>query len=136
MEFGISSKRWPNCLVFIDSSKVFFFEAVSSPTLEIIDVAAVCEIAHSVGAMVIVDNMFATPVFSNAFQHGVDVVVYSKTKHSDGQGRVLGGVVLGTEEFINNTLELFMKHIGGAMSAVKAWVMLKGLETIELRVKA
>ena len=86
--------------------------------------------------MVIVDNMFATPVFSNAFQHGVDVVVYSTKKHIDGQGRVLGGVVLTTEEFIKKILKPFMKHTGGAMSAFNAWIMLKELETIEIRVKA
>lgn len=113
--------------VVCDATKVFFFETVSNPTLEIINVGSVCEIAHSVVAIVIVDNVFATPVFSNAFQQGVDVVVYSATKHIDGQGRVLDGVVLGTEEFINKTLEPFMKHTGGAMSAFNAWVMLKGL---------
>ena len=106
---------------------VYIFETVSNPTLEIINVGSVCEIAHSVVAIVIVDNVFATPVFSNAFQQGVDVVVYSATKHIDAQGRVLDGVVLGTEEFINKTLEPFMKHTGGAMSAFNAWVMLKGL---------
>ena len=117
-----------------DATKVFYFEAVSSPTLEIIDVAEVCEIAHSVRVMVIVDNMFATPVFSNAFQHGVDVVVYSTTKHIDGQGRVLGGFVLATEEFIKKIFKPFMKHTGGAMSAFNACFMLTGLETVEPRV--
>ena len=86
--------------------------------------------------MVIVDNVFATPVFSNAFQQGVDVVGYSATKHIDGQVRVLGVVVLSNEKFIKKTLEPFMKHTGGAMSAFNAWIMLKGLETIELPVKA
>ncbi len=131
---GTDLAAWQNAVC--DATKVFFFETVSNPTLEIIDVAAVCEIAHAFGAMVIVDNVFATPVFSNAFQNGVDVVVYSATIHIDGQGRVLGGVVLSTEDFIKRTLEPFMKHTGGAMSAFNAWVMLKGLETIELRVKA
>ena len=86
--------------------------------------------------MVIVNNVFETPVFSNAFQHGVDVVGYSATKHIDGQVRVLGVVVLSNEKFIKKTLEPFMKHTGGAMSAFNAWIMLKGLETIELPVKA
>ena len=82
------------------------------------------------------DNVFATPVFSNVLSQGVDVLVHSATKHIDGQGRVLGGVILGSEDYIKKTLEPFMKHTGGAMSAFNAWIMLKGLETIGLRVKA
>ncbi|PIE13660.1 MAG: O-succinylhomoserine sulfhydrylase [Rhodobacterales bacterium] len=113
-----------------------FFESVSNPTLEVIDMAAVAELAHSVGARVIVDNVFATPVFSRAIALGVDVVVYSATKHIDGQGRALGGVVLGTRDFIRGTVEPYMKHTGGSMSPFTAWIMLKGLETIDLRVRA
>ena len=117
-------------------TKAVFLETVSNPTLEVIDLKAVAELAHEVGATVIVDNVFATPVFSQAFALGADVVVYSATKHIDGQGRVLGGVVLGTEEYIRKTLEPYLKHTGGAMSPFTAWVLLKGLETMDLRVKA
>jgi len=113
-----------------------FFESVSNPTLEVIDIAAVSALAHKVGATVVVDNVFATPVFSNAIAQGADVVVYSATKHIDGQGRALGGVVLGSREFIRKTIEPYMKHTGGAMSPFTAWIMLKGLETIDLRVRA
>ncbi len=117
-------------------TKLVFFESVSNPTLEVIDITAVSALAHKVGATVVVDNVFATPVFSNAIAQGADVVVYSATKHIDGQGRALGGVVLGTREFIRKTIEPYMKHTGGAMSPFTAWIMLKGLETIDLRVKA
>ncbi|SHL19811.1 O-succinylhomoserine sulfhydrylase [Roseovarius marisflavi] len=117
-------------------TKVVFFESIANPTLEVIDAAAVSRMAHAVGALVIVDNVFATPVFSNAVEQGVDVVVYSATKHIDGQGRALGGVVLGTRDFIRGTLEPYMKHTGGSMSPFTAWIMLKGLETIDLRVRA
>ncbi len=113
-----------------------FFESVSNPTLEVIDIAAVSALAHGVGAIVVVDNVFATPVFSRAIAQGADVVVYSATKHIDGQGRALGGVVLGTRDFIRKTIEPYMKHTGGAMSPFTAWIMLKGLETMDLRVKA
>ena len=119
-----------------DDTKVVFFESMSNPTLEVIDVAAVSEIAHSVGATVVVDNVFSTPVFSRAIEQGADVVIYSATKHIDGQGRTLGGVILGTQEFIRKTVEPYMKHTGGSMSPFNAWVMLKGLETIDLRVRA
>ena len=117
-------------------TKAVFFETVSNPTLEIIDVAAVCDIAHAAGAIVIADNVFATPVSSTAMDCGVDVVVYSTTKHIDGQGRCLGGVICGSEEFIRKTVEPYVKHTGGAMSPFNAWVMLKGMETLELRVAA
>ena len=117
-------------------TKVVFFESMSNPTLEVIDVAAVSKIAHSVGATVVVDNVFSTPVFSRAIEQGADVVIYSATKHIDGQGRTLGGVILGTQEFIRKTVETYMKHTGGSMSPFNAWVMLKGLETIDLRVRA
>ena len=117
-------------------TKAVFFESVSNPTLEVIDIAAVSDIAHKVGATVVVDNVFSTPVFSRAIKLGADVVVYSATKHIDGQGRTLGGVILGTKEFIRKTVEPYMKHTGGSMSPFTAWVMLKGLETIDLRVRA
>lgn len=117
-------------------TKAVFFESMSNPTLEVIDITAVAAIAHSVGAMVVVDNVFSTPVFSKAIAQGADVVVYSATKHIDGQGRVLGGVVLGSKDFIRGTLEPYMKHTGGSLSPFSAWTLLKGLETIDLRVKA
>lgn len=115
---------------------VVFFETISNPTLEVIDIKAVCDMAHAVGATVVADNVFATPVYSRAIELGIDVVVYSATKHIDGQGRVLGGVILGTQEFIRNTVEPYMKHTGGAMSPFTAWTLLKGLETLDLRVRA
>lgn len=117
-------------------TKAVFFESMSNPTLEVIDIAAVSGIAHEFGATVVVDNVFSTPVFSNAIEQGADVVVYSATKHIDGQGRVLGGVVLGTKDYIRGTLEPYMKHTGGSLSPFNAWTFLKGLETIDLRVKA
>ncbi|WP_422048015.1 O-succinylhomoserine sulfhydrylase [Shimia sp.] len=118
------------------NTKAVFFESMSNPTLEVINVTAVAQIAHEVGALVVVDNVFSTPVFSRAIEQGADVVIYSATKHIDGQGRALGGVVLGTKDFIRGTLEPYMKHTGGSMSPFNAWVMLKGLETIDLRVRA
>lgn len=117
-------------------TKAVFFESISNPTLEVIDIAAVSALAHAVGATVVVDNVFATPVFSDAVAQGADVVVYSATKHIDGQGRALGGVILGTRDFIRGTVEPYLKHTGGAMSPFNAWIMLKGLETMELRVRA
>ena len=117
-------------------TRAVIFESISNPTLEVVDIAAVCDLAHGVGATVLVDNVFATPVFSNAIQQGADVVIYSATKHIDGQGRALGGIILGTREFIRKTVEPYMKHTGGSMSPFTAWVMLKGLETLDLRVRA
>ena len=131
---GTDLDQWRSAIQ--PSTKVVFFETVSNPTLEVIDIAAVTKLAHAAGAKVVVDNVFATPVFSKALRQGADVVVYSATKHIDGQGRMLGGVILGTQEFIRKTVEPYMKHTGGAMSPFTAWVMLKGLETIELRVRA
>ncbi|WP_417838092.1 O-succinylhomoserine sulfhydrylase [Tritonibacter scottomollicae] len=117
-------------------TKVVFFESMSNPTLEVIDIEGVAQIAHAVGATVVVDNVFSTPVFSNAIAQGADVVVYSATKHIDGQGRALGGVVLGSKDYIRGTLEPYMKHTGGSLSPFHAWMFLKGLETIDLRVNA
>ena len=117
-------------------TKAVFLESVSNPTLEVIDVKSVAEIAHAVGATVIVDNVFATPTFSKAVALGADVVVYSATKHIDGSGRALGGVVCGTKQFIRKVLEPYLKHTGAAMSPFNAWVMLKGMETLDLRVRA
>ena len=113
-----------------------FLETISNPTLEVIDIAGVSRLAHAVGAQVIVDNVFATPVFQRCLTLGADVVIYSATKHIDGQGRCLGGIVLGSRDFIRGPLETFLKHTGGALSPFNAWVMLKGLETLDLRCRA
>jgi O-succinylhomoserine sulfhydrylase len=117
-------------------TRLVFLETISNPTLEVIDIAEVSRLAHAVGAQVIADNVFATPVFQRCLELGADVVIYSATKHIDGQGRCLGGIVLGTREFIRGPLETFVKHTGGALSPFNAWVMLKGLETLELRCRA
>ena len=117
-------------------TKAVFFESISNPVLEVIDIAAVAKIAHAVGALVIVDNVFATPVFQDTVGLGADVVVYSATKHIDGQGRVLGGVICSSREFIRKTAEPYLKHTGGSMSPFNAWVMLKSLETVDLRCRA
>jgi O-succinylhomoserine sulfhydrylase len=117
-------------------TRAVFLESISNPTLEIIDLPAVCDLAHAVGALVIADNAFATPIYSYARPAGADLIVYSTTKHVDGQGRCLGGVILGSRELIRKKIEPYLKHTGGAMSPFNAWVMLKGLETLDLRVRA
>ena len=117
-------------------TKAVFFESMSNPTLELVDIKSVSAIAHTVGALVVVDNVFATPIFSKAVEQGADVIVYSTTKHIDGQGRALGGVVCGTAEFIRKTLEPYMKHTGGSISPFTAWLMLNGMVTLDLRCRA
>ncbi len=122
-------------------TKAVFFETPTNPTLELIDIAAVAEIAHTQGAgpqgaRVIVDNVFATPLLQSPLALGADVVVYSATKHIDGQGRCLGGLVLGPRDFVDEALFTFLKNTGPAMSPFNAWVLLKGLETLPLRVRA
>ncbi|AOZ69818.1 O-succinylhomoserine sulfhydrylase [Rhodobacter xanthinilyticus] len=117
-------------------TKICFFESVSNPGLEVIDIAGVAEIAHAGGAVVVVDNVFASPIFSKAVAQGADIVVYSTTKHIDGGGRALGGVVCGTRAFIRGPLETYVKHTGGAMSPFHAWIMLSGMQTLDLRVRA
>ena len=112
-----------------------FFETPSNPMQELVDVRAVSELAHAAGAQVVVDNVFGTPVFSRPLEHGADIVVYSATKHIDGQGRTLGGAVLGTREFIDGPVQNLMRHTGPAMSPFNAWVLVKGLETMSLRVE-
>ncbi len=118
------------------NTKAFFFETPSNPCLDLVDIKAVSELAKDCGARVVIDNVFATPMLQKPLQHGADVVVYSATKHIDGQGRVLGGIVLGSEKYVADHLHPFYKHTGGAMSPFNAWVMLKGLETLGLRVRA
>ena len=117
-------------------TKAVFLESVSNPVLEVIDIKFVCELARKHGALAIVDNAVSTPVFQDTLRLGADVVIYSATKHIDGQGRCLGGIVLGTSDFIRKVLEPFQKHTGAAISPFNAWVMLKGLETVELRCNA
>ncbi len=118
------------------NTRAFFFETPSNPCLDLVDIKAVSALAKEVGARVVVDNVFATPMYQKPLQLGADVVVYSATKHIDGQGRVLGGVVLGSEKYVADHLHPFYKHTGGAMSPFNAWVMLKGLETLGIRVNA
>lgn len=117
-------------------AKAVFFESVSNPTLEVIDMPAVAELAHAAGALVVVDNVFVTPVFSRAVEQGADVVVYSATKHIDGGGRALAGIICGSRDFVRGTAEPFIKHTGGAISPFHAWIMLNGLTTMDLRVRA
>jgi O-succinylhomoserine sulfhydrylase len=112
-----------------------FFETPSNPMQELVDIRAVSDLAHAVGAQVVVDNVFGTPVFSKPLQHGADIVVYSTTKHIDGGGRVLGGAVLGPTDFIQGPVKNLMRHTGPAMSPFNAWVNVKGLETLRLRVE-
>ncbi|MEP3429263.1 MAG: O-succinylhomoserine sulfhydrylase [Roseibium sp.] len=116
------------------NTKALFLESPTNPTLEVIDIAAVADIAKTAGARLIVDNVFATPMYQSPFELGADVVVYSATKHIDGQGRCLGGVVLSDEEWIVDEVMPFVKHTGPHMSPFSAWVLLKGLETLPLRV--
>ncbi|MFQ3301625.1 MAG: O-succinylhomoserine sulfhydrylase [Planktomarina sp.] len=131
---GLDLDAWAQAIT--PDTKLVFFESISNPTLEVIDIAAVAGLAHAAGALVVVDNVFSTPVYSNAIPLGADVVIYSATKHIDGQGRGLGGVILGTKEIIRSVVEPFMKHTGGAMSPFNAWMMVKSLETLDLRVRA
>ncbi|EEX14830.1 O-succinylhomoserine sulfhydrylase [Citreicella sp. SE45] len=131
---GANLGQWEEALA--PGARAVFFESMANPSLEMVDIEAVATLAHAAGAVVIVDNVFSTPVFSRAIEQGADVVVYSATKHIDGQGRALGGVILGSREFIRGTVEPYLKHTGAAMSPFTAWIMLKGLETMDLRVRA
>jgi O-succinylhomoserine sulfhydrylase len=139
--------RWGIETVFVDGddlsqweqalsvpTQAVFFETPSNPMQSLVDIVAVTELAHAAGAKVVLDNVFATPLLQQGFPLGVDVVVYSGTKHIDGQGRVLGGAILGDKEYIDGPVQKLMRHTGPAMSAFNAWVMLKGLETLAIRV--
>jgi O-succinylhomoserine sulfhydrylase len=117
------------------ATKAFFLESPTNPTLEIIDIAAVADIAHAAGARLIVDNVFATPIYQQPLKLGADVVVYSATKHIDGQGRSLGGIILADEKFIMDHVHQFLRQTGPSLSPFNAWIMLKGLETLPLRVE-
>jgi O-succinylhomoserine sulfhydrylase len=118
------------------NTKAFFFETPTNPTLELVDIAAVSKLGRAAGALVVVDNVFATPMQQRPLSLGADVVVYSATKHIDGQGRCLGGVVLGSKEYLDKHLQVFLRQTGPSMSPFNAWVLLKGLETLPIRVKA
>ncbi|WP_395542767.1 O-succinylhomoserine sulfhydrylase [Neotabrizicola sp. sgz301269] len=131
---GADLEQWRKAVT--PGTKAVFFESMSNPTLELVDIRAVSDIAHAQGALVIVDNVFATPVFSRAVDQGADVVVYSTTKHIDGQGRALGGVVCGSKQYIRKVLEPYIKHTGGSMSPFTAWIMLNGMVTLDLRCRA
>ena len=115
-------------------AKAVFFESPSNPMQDLVDVRAVCDLAHAAGAQVVVDNVFATPLLQRPMELGADVVVYSATKHIDGQGRVLGGAILGSSEYVDGEVQTLMRHTGPSMSPFNAWVLLKGLETMRLRV--
>ncbi|MEJ1999279.1 MAG: aminotransferase class V-fold PLP-dependent enzyme [Maritimibacter sp.] len=117
-------------------TRLVFLESISNPTLEVIDLAHVIEIAHKNDALVVVDNAMITPVFSYATRLGADLVVYSTTKHVDGQGRMLGGAICGSHELIRGSIETYVKHTGGAINPFAAWTHLKALETLDLRVRA
>ncbi len=117
------------------NSKTFFLESPTNPTLEVIDIGAVAKIAHKAGATLVVDNVFATPLWQSPLALGADCVVYSATKHIDGQGRCLGGVILASEEFIQKHIHMLLRQTGPCMSPFNAWVLLKGLETLAVRVR-
>src|SRR6201990_947041 len=140
--------RWGVETVFVDGddlaqweqalstpTQAVFFETPSNPMQALVDIAAVCEMAHAAGAKVVLDNVFATPLLQQGFPLGVDVVVYSGTKHIDGQGRVLGGAILGDKEYIDDPVQKLMRHTGPALSPFNAWTLLKGLETLAVRVQ-
>lgn len=130
---GADLKAWEAAIQ--PNTKVLFLESPTNPTLEVYDIAAIAEIAHKAGARLVVDNVFATPVFQSPIKLGADVVAYSATKHIDGQGRCLGGVVLCSQEFLEKHLQVFIRQTGPSLSPFNAWVMLKGLETLHLRVE-
>ena len=117
------------------NTKVFFFETPANPTMDVADLAAICGIARAHGITSVVDNAFATPALQRPMEYGADVVAYSATKMMDGQGRVLAGAICGTEDFIINTLLPFHRNTGPTLSAFNAWVVLKGLETLDLRIR-
>lgn len=130
---GNDEATWAEALA--KPTKAVFIESPSNPLMEIVDIKMVSDLAHKVGATVIVDNVMASPILQNPIKLGADVVMYSATKHIDGQGRVLGGAVLGSHAYINDQLKPFIRHTGPSMSAFNAWVLLKSLETISMRVE-
>jgi O-succinylhomoserine sulfhydrylase len=131
---GTDLDQWRAALA--KPTQMVLLETPSNPMLEVIDLRAVCHMAHETGALVVVDNVFATPLLQQPLRLGADIVVYSCTKHIDGQGRVLGGAVLGARAWIEGTLLPFIRNTGPTLSAFNAWLLLKGLETLQLRVEA
>jgi O-succinylhomoserine sulfhydrylase len=129
---GTDLSQWKNAVR--PNTKTFFLESPTNPTLEIIDIAAVAEIAHAAGATLVVDNVFATPLLQSPLALGADCVVYSATKHIDGQGRCLGGAILASERFIQDNVQNLIRQTGPSLSPFNAWVLLKGLETLSVRV--
>jgi O-succinylhomoserine sulfhydrylase len=129
---GNEKKDWEKALS--QKTKVVFIETPSNPMLEIVDLKMVSDLAHASGATVIVDNVMASPILQKPLKHGADVVMYSATKHIDGQGRVLGGAILGSFDYIQNYLNPFIRHTGPTLSAFNAWVLVKSLETLSMRV--
>ncbi|PDS33329.1 O-succinylhomoserine sulfhydrylase [Rhizobium phaseoli] len=130
---GRDLKNWEQAIR--PNTKVFFLESPTNPTLEVVDISGVARLANQVGAKVVVDNVFATPLFQKPLELGAHIVVYSATKHIDGQGRCLGGVVLADKAWIDENLHDYFRHTGPAMSPFNAWTLLKGIETLPLRVK-
>ena len=116
------------------NTTIFFLESPTNPTLELVDIKAVADLAHENDAVLIVDNVFATPMYQRPIELGADIVMYSTTKHIDGQGRCLGGIILSTEEWIKENLHEYYRHTGPCMSPFNAWNFLKGLETLPIRV--
>lgn len=131
---GADLNQWRDALA--KPTQLVLLETPSNPMLELVDLPAVAEMAHRAGAIVVVDNVFATPLLQQPMTLGADVVIYSCTKHIDGQGRVLGGAILGSQKWINDTLQPFIRNTGPTLSAFNAWLLLKGLETLPLRVEA
>jgi O-succinylhomoserine sulfhydrylase len=131
---GLKLDEWQRAVK--PNTKSFFLESPTNPTLDVLDIPAIAEIAHAAGARLIVDNVFATPIWQSPLALGADVVVYSATKHIDGQGRCLGGMILASEAFIAEHLHNFMRQTGPSISPFNAWVLLKGLETLAVRVRA
>jgi O-succinylhomoserine sulfhydrylase len=131
---GADLEAWARALS--TPATMVLLETPSNPMLEIVDLKAVCDLAHKAGALVVVDNVFATPLLQKPMQYGADIVVYSATKHFDGQGRVLGGCVLGSKKWVEDVLQPFIRNTGPSISPFNAWVILKGLETLHLRVPA
>ena len=130
---GLDLDQWRKAMR--PNTKTCFLESPTNPTLDVLDIGAIAEIAHTGGARLVVDNVFATPIWQSPLELGADVVVYSATKHIDGQGRCLGGVILSSEQFIQEHIHNFLRQTGPAMSPFNAWVLLKGLETLAIRVK-
>lgn len=130
---GADPRAWE--MAVRKNSRAFFLETPANPTLAIVDIPAIAKIARAAGAKLIVDNVFATPIFQKPLLLGADIVVYSATKHIDGQGRVLGGVICGSQQFIDGDLKDICRHTGPALSPFSAWILAKGLETLDLRVR-